>query len=86
MKRKLSLISINQADELYREEMKEVSAGLSICSSGSGCACGCVYENEGGSSSICNAGTNDSGGMHSPGYSSSNCGMRFKEITSYTCN
>jgi len=86
MKRNLSLINLSHEEEMYRDEMKEVSAGFSICSGSSGCACGCVYENQGGSSSICNAGTNNSGGLHSTGYSSSNSSIEIGEITSFTCN
>jgi hypothetical protein len=79
MKRKLSLINLNHEEEMFHDVMDKVCAGLgqdSLCVGRTGCACGCVYEGEGGSSTAENACANDSSGLHSSGYSYSNCGSQ----------
>jgi hypothetical protein len=69
MKRKLNLMVLGLEDHLTGEKMNDVCAGAPyLCDSG-GCACGCIYENEGGSNTIDNYSANSSGGLHTPGYS-----------------
>jgi len=75
MKRKLNLMNLNCEEELYRDQMQEVYAGFldqSLCVKNSGCACGCAYSDQGGSSTTDNMCYNNEDGLHSPGYSYSN--------------